>query len=193
MNTSDEALALSCSAGDNTAFDILFYRYVEEVRRYAKRKSWFRDDDQYIDELVGQDFEVLWQCLKANKFESKGQGSFHKWLIGICQLECYKQDGNRANLPKTTSTFFPASFADIPLPAKKETDPDDESLRNEQINEQLKEVLSKLTPEEQRLMQLVAEGLKPVDILKNPEFSGYKTLDSIRKKIYRIRQRFNLE
>ena len=154
-------------------------------------KSWFKDDDQYLDELVGQAFEVLWQCLKDRKFKTQGAGSFLRWLLGICQLECYKQDGNRANLPKTTSTLFPASFANIPVRAKQEAEPEDEVLRNEQINEQLKEVLSKLTPREQELMQMVADKVPYKDILK--KFSEYKSVESLKDKIYRIRQRFNPE
>jgi len=189
--SSDESLALSCSSGDNSAFDVLFHRYAEQVRLFLLSKSWFKNDDQYIDELVEQSFVVLWQCLKANKFESKGDGSFRKWLFSICHLECFKQDSNRANLPKTTSTLFPASFVDIPVPARKQAEPEDESLHNEQINEQLKEVLSKLTPKEQRLMQMVADRVKYEDILKDPEFREYKSVDSIKKKIYRIRKRFN--
>lgn len=185
---SDESLALSCAGGNNADFDILFNRYAGEIRLRLKGKSWFRDDDQYIDELVGQVFEVLWQCLKANKFESQGEGSFRKWLLGLCQLECYKQDGKRAKLPKTTSVLFPTSFANIPLPAKKETEPVDEELHKEQVNKRLKEALSKLTPEEQELMQLVADGVRYGDILK--KFPEYKSIDSIKKKIYRIRQRF---
>jgi len=187
----DEQLVEAFYGGNTDVFDILFYRYIERIRAFMRGKSWFKDDDQYIDELVGQDFEVLWQCLKDRKFKSQGEGSFRRWLFGICQLECYKQDSNRANLPKTTSTFFPASFANIPVPAKKEQEPEDETLKEEQINAQLKEVLSKLTPREQELMQMVADGVKYKGILK--EFPEYKSVDSLKDKIYRIRQRFNQE
>ena len=185
----DEQLVEAFYGGDNTPFDTIFYRYIEEVRAVMRGKSWFKDDDQYIDELVGQAFDVTWQCLKDRKFKSQGQGSFRRWLFGLCQLECYKQDGNRANLPKTTSTLFPASFADIPVRAKKETDPDDESMRSEQINEQLKEVLSKLTPEEQELMRMVADKIKYKDIINHRFFIGHSVV-SIKHKIYNIRQRF---
>lgn len=184
----DESLALSCVSGDNSAFDELFHRYAEQVRLFLHGKSWFKNDDQYIDELVEQAFVVLWQCLKANKFESKGEGSFRKWLFSICHLECFKQDSNRAKLPKTTSTLFPASFGDIPVPAQKQSEPEDESLHNEQINEQLKKILSKLTPKEQKLMQMVADNVKYKDILNEPEFSDY-TLDYLRRKIYTIRKK----
>ncbi len=187
---SDEALALSCAGGNNSAFDVLFDRYSERIRFRLLGKSWFKDDDQYIDELVEQVFVVAWQCLKSGKFESQGEGSFRKWLLGLCQLECYKQDSARAKLPKTTSTLFPSSFANIPLPAKKELEPENETIHNEQVNNQLKEALFQLTPEEQKLMQLVADNVKYKDILKKPEFSKY-TLDYLRRKIYTIRQRFN--
>ncbi len=186
---SDESLALSCLSGNNSAFDELFRRYVELIRAFLLGKSWFKHDDQYIDELVEQVFVVAWQCLKANKFEPRGEGSFRRWLFSVAHLECFKQDSGRANLPKTTSTMFPASFANIPIPAKKEVSPEDESLKEEQIKEQLKEALEKLTPEEQKLMQMVADGVKYEDILKkHPE---YKSIDNIKKKIYRIRKRFN--
>ncbi len=186
---SDESLTLSCSSGNNSAFDELFRRYVELIRAFLLGKSWFKHDDQYIDELVEQVFVVAWQCLKANKFEPRGEGSFRRWLFSVAHLECFKQDSGRANLPKTTSTLFPASFANIPIPTKKEVLPEDEALRNEQINNQLNNALSKLTPKEQRLMQMVADGVKYEDILKkHPE---YKSIDNIKKTIYRIRKRFN--
>jgi len=185
----DEVLAQSCANGDNSAFDELFQRYAGRVRAFLLWKSWYRDDDQYIDELVEQAFEVAWQCLKDRKFKSQGDGSFLKWLLGICQLECYMQDIGRSKLPKTTSTLFPASYANIPLPVKKEVSPEDELLKEEEIHNQLKEALSKLTPEEQKLMQMVADKVPYKDILKEPEFSNY-TLDYIRRKIYTIRQRF---
>lgn len=188
----DESLALACSSGDNSAFDVLFHRYKAIVRLFFLGKSWFRKDDQYIDELVEQAFVVVWQCLKSNKkFESRGDGSFRKWLFSVCQLECYKQDSKRAKLPMVTSALFPASFSNIPVSARAQPTPSDELLREAEINAKLKEVLSKLTKEEQDLMQLVAEEMEYAKIILLPEFRHYKTVDTLKNKVYRIRQRFN--
>ena len=189
-DATDEALALSCSSGNNPAFDILFHRYKEIVRLFFLGKSWFRKDDQYIDELMEQVFVVIWQCLKANKFESKGAGSFRKWLFSVCQLECYKQDSKRAKLPMVTSALFPASFSNIPVSAKTQPEPEKDLLRQAEINAKFKEVQAKLTPKEQYLMQLVGDRVKYKDIIKKPEFSNY-SVAGIKQKIYNIRKRFN--
>ncbi|MDI6788408.1 MAG: hypothetical protein QME51_08565, partial [Planctomycetota bacterium] len=146
------------------------------------------NDDQYIDELVHQVFVVVWQCLKDRKFEQRGEGSFRKWLYGVSRLECYTQDINRSKEPMTTSTLFPLSFADIPVRSKPEDKQEDDA---ERVQERLKAALSKLTPEEQGLMQMVAEGIKYKDILKDSMFAKYKSVDSLKDKIYRIRKRFN--
>jgi len=186
----DEALALSCAAGDNSAFDILFNRYKVIVRLFLLSKSWFRKDEQYIDELVEQAFVAVWKCLKANKFESKGDGSFRRWLFSVCQLECYYQDVKRSKLPMVTSAIFPASFSDIPVRARTKPDPEEDLLKQAKINTLLNEVLSKLKKNEPYLMQLVGDGVKYKDIIKKPEFSNY-SVAGIKQKIYNIRKRFN--
>ena len=71
----DEQLVEAFYENNNDVFDILFHRHVERVRALMRGKSWFKDDDQYLDELVGQAFEVLWQCLKDRKFKTQGAGN----------------------------------------------------------------------------------------------------------------------
>ena len=202
----DEALALSCAAGDNSAFDILFHRYKVIVRLFFLGKSWFKKDPQYIDDLVEQAFIVVWQCLKAGKFKLQGvasgeprpdlspeqvgrEGSFRNWLFGLCQLECYKQDSKRAKWPIVTSAIFPASFSDIPVKARTQPNTEDELLRQAEINAKFNKVVSKLEKNEPYLMQLVGEGMKYKDIIKKPEFSNY-SVAGIKQKIYNIRKRF---
>jgi len=205
-DTSDESLALSCAAGDqsadspgakppvganrgSSAFDILFHRYKVIVRLFLLGKSWFKKDPQYIDDLVEQAFITAWQCLKINKFQDKGTGSFRNWLFGLCQLECYKQDSKRAKWPIVTSAIFPASFSDIPVKARTQPNTEDELLRQAEINAKFNKVVSKLEKNEPYLMQLVGEGMKYKDIIKKPEFSNY-SVAGIKQKIYNIRKRF---
>ena len=146
------------------------------------------NNDNYIDELVYAVFRVLWQCLKEKGFNDQTPGSFRKWLHTIAYLECANQDRKRSGEPMTTSAMFPASFVDIPIGTMDE--PIDDEPEKESTADKLKRVMAKLSPDEQKLMRLVAERVPYKKILEEPEFCKY-SLAYLKLKIYNIHKRFS--
>ena len=183
---SDEQLAQEYLSGKEEAFDELFSRYFGQIRYYLLTRSWYHKDDNYIDELVYAVFRVLWECLEAKGFKNEGPGSFRRLLCTIARLECYKHDTEHAKNPMTTSAMFPSSFADIPIGTIDE--PVNDEPEKESTMDKLNKTLVKLTPDEQKLMRLVANQVKYKDILKEPEFCKY-SLDYLKLKIYNIRNK----
>jgi RNA polymerase sigma-70 factor, ECF subfamily len=83
---SDEALALSVSAGDQQAFEQIFYRHRKRVARLAGR---FFNRPERIEEIVQETFTKMYQGI-GNYSPARGQ-SFAAWLSRIAINSCYDE------------------------------------------------------------------------------------------------------
>ncbi len=83
---SDEALAQSVSAGDQRAFEEIFYRHRKRVARLAGR---FFNRPEKIEEIVQETFTKMYQGI-GNYSVERGQ-SFAAWLSRIAVNSCYDE------------------------------------------------------------------------------------------------------
>jgi RNA polymerase sigma-70 factor (ECF subfamily) len=83
---SDEALARSVGAGDQRAFEEIFYRHRKRVARLAGR---FFNRPEKIEEIVQESFTKMYQGI-GNYSVERGQ-SFAAWLSRITINSCYDE------------------------------------------------------------------------------------------------------
>jgi RNA polymerase sigma-70 factor (ECF subfamily) len=83
---SDEHLALSVGAGDERAFEQIFYRHRKRVARLAGR---FFNRPEKIEEIVQETFTKMYLAI-GNYSAERGQ-SFGAWLTRIAINSCYDE------------------------------------------------------------------------------------------------------
>lgn len=83
---SDEHLALSVRAGDEQAFEQIFYRHRKRVARLAGR---FFNRPEKIEEIVQETFTKMYLAI-GNYSAERGQ-SFAAWLTRIAINSCYDE------------------------------------------------------------------------------------------------------
>jgi len=189
--SSDEALIDAYRQGEATALNTLFKRYLEPLRFFLLKHTWFKDDN-HLDDILQEIFKIAFTRIKNKEFNPEGEGSFKRYLYKIASIECKKQDIKRADQPMTFSQRFPLVS---PLRAVDEivilppATPDHEHRYKKLIK-----VLKYLSGEEIRLLLLVNRKPKiPYkEIITYPEFNQYKTIDSLKHKVYDIRQKVEL-
>ncbi|MDI6788801.1 MAG: sigma-70 family RNA polymerase sigma factor [Planctomycetota bacterium] len=181
---SDEELVLAFRSNTN-AFDQLYQRYYNQIGFYLRKQSIYKDPS-FIDDVREEVFLKLFILLKEGRFEPRGQGSFRAFLYNTAQKTCFDENEKRMRMVRPVSEVFTeeelSDLAEL-VPYEPEMTDYDE------INERVKKVLEKLTPEEVKLMQLVSENVPHKEILTRPEFSKYKSVDSLKDKIYKIRKK----
>jgi RNA polymerase sigma factor (sigma-70 family) len=182
----DEALVSAYLAGDPTALEILLTRYYTIIRAYLFGLSFFKKDEGYLDDVRQQIVITLFTEIRSGKFKTAGDGSFRKWVYTVAHLECLNQDKKRRHQFKSASEVFPEETTGLPDDLLPQVTP--ESADYEQADQKLQEVFKNLTPEEQKLMQLVSQDKPYKEILQDPAFSKY-SLAYLKLKIYNIRQK----
>ena len=184
--TSDEALAFACSCNDDASYAKLYERYYNPIGFYVKKNSVYKDRS-FIDDTRGIIFFKVLSALKQGRFTPKFPGSFKKYLFETAQKTIFDENQKRLRIVRPiTEVFTEEELLDPDGLAYREVDPDD----YEEIEERAKAVLSKLNSQEQRLVQLAFVEEMPYEkIIDLPEFKHYKTVDSLKKKIYRIKKR----
>ncbi|MEW6025889.1 MAG: hypothetical protein AB1599_01150 [Planctomycetota bacterium] len=188
----DEQLVESYRSGENSALDTLFSRYLSYLLAFLSDNSFFSQDRDYLlevrDEIFLKACEGLRRDPKDGGFASKGPGSFSAWLFAIAKLEILNADKKRRRLHIPFSHAFP--------PSDDQTNPEENILfrtnlepdETEYARMKLERAFKGLKPDEVKLLQLSVR-MKYKDILKLPEYSQYKSVDSISKKVYRITEK----
>jgi RNA polymerase sigma factor (sigma-70 family) len=182
---SDEALIEAYRQGQTEALNTLFKRYLEPLRFFLLKHTWFRDD-AHLDDLIQEIFKIAFIRIKEGAFQPAGTDSFKRYLYKIASIECKKQDIDRAGQPVTFSQRFPLVSpirAADELVALPPTTPDHERRYKKLIR-----ALKSLSGEEIRLLLLVNRKITYKEIITHPLFSKY-SLAYLKLKIYNIRQK----
>ena len=191
--------------------EILLTRYSTIVLSFIGGKSFFFKDKPYLDDVRQ---EVLIKVFNGIRdFISTGPGSFKRWVFKIAYFECLNQDKARRKCMKLTSEIFTEETTGIPddlvfssavrpegvtadyswqYPDKSglpdyELTPRTQDYDNAEVT--LETILSKLSDDEQKLIQLVAQHTPYRDIIKRPEFSKYKSVDYLMLKVHNLRKK----
>lgn len=182
---SDEDLIRLYRQGVTEALDILFHRYLDPLRGYLLKYSWFKDDS-YLDDLIQQILMIAFTRIKEKAFEPKGDGSFRHYLYRIGTIEYKKQDCLRASELPPLSRRFPnvsTGFADERVPSRPVETPNHHAL-----HKKLSKAFKALATEEIKLLIMANLGIPYEKILAHPLFSKF-TLAYLKLKIYNIRQK----
>ena len=180
---SDEDLIKAHKAGDPTALNILFQRYLKPLKFRLLWKSRYFKDDESLDDFIQDIFVRIIIRLSENGFEDRGPGSFRAWAFGVANNVCWSEERHLIRQPISISD----THADAADNLISRLLPDEPVDHNRIIN-RAKELLNALPPEEQHLLELVSNGVKAKDILKDSMFSKY-SLDYLKHKICNIRKK----
>jgi len=183
----DEDLVTAYRAGDPQALDILIARYYTKLLGYLFANSFFKDEDYLSDVRHNIIVHLLEGIRPGGKFTSRGPGSFSAYLYTIAGLECLNADKKRRRAVIPISQAFPES--ESPFPEENilfKITPDASDI--EYARMKLARAFKNLNPEEVKLLQLSIR-MKYKDIIKMPEFSEYKSVDSLMNKVYNIKKK----
>ncbi|MFH1230837.1 MAG: hypothetical protein V1709_05005 [Planctomycetota bacterium] len=176
-----------------SALDVLFSRYLIPLLSYLFGKSFFHKDEDYLSDIRQQIFMVVCQGIRDGKFQSRGAGSFRAWLWTIAELECLNADKKRRRSIVPVSQAFPDSekpFPEDEVLFKIASNDSDIEYARIKLARAFKD--KNITPEEIKLLQLSVR-MKYKDIIKRKEFSKYKSVDSLKDKIYNIKKKIKGE
>lgn len=183
--STDEALVLSYCSGDDSAFDLLYQRYYDQIGFYVRKQSIYKDAS-FIDDVREDVFLKILILLRSGKFEPRGPGTFKAFLYETAQKTTFDENQKRLRIARPVSEIFTEEELSAPDELSYR---EPESTDYDLINDRVKEALSELSLEEQKLMRLVSQGKSYKEILTCPEFSKYKSVDSLKDKIYKIRKK----
>jgi DNA-directed RNA polymerase specialized sigma24 family protein len=188
----DEQLVTDYLGGDKQAMEILLTRYQTIILAFLCGTTWFAKDKSYLDDVRQEVLVTIFNELNQipSHFTPAGPGSFKKWVYRIAHFEALNHDKKKRKGPKLTSEVFPEEETGIPNDLLYDVTPT--STDYEEIEEQMKEIISKLTKEELKLMKLVCKPMEYKDIQKEPEFQKY-SVDYLMLKVYNIRKRMKGE
>jgi len=185
----DEALIEAYRQGETGALNTLFKRYLERLRFFLLKHTWFKDDN-YLDDLIQEILKIAFIRIKSEKFQSKGEGSFKRYLYKIASIECKMQDRNRAGQPMPLSQRFPlVSPVRAVDQVVQTTGYDHGPVLSAHKYKKLIKALKTLSGDEIRLLILINRKVPYKAIIVHPLFSKYKTLDYLKRKVYYIRQK----
>lgn len=181
---SDEQLVADFLAEDEPAFEALHNRYFKQIGFYIKKQGILKDDS-FIDDVRQIVLVKVFTLLKQGRFTARGPGSFRAFIYETAQRITFDQNEKRFRLVKPVTDVFTTEELFQPDELRFH---EPETTDYDLINDRVKKVLGQLTPEEQELMQLVANKIKYRDIIKRSEFSKY-SVDYLKDKIYNIRKK----
>jgi DNA-directed RNA polymerase specialized sigma24 family protein len=186
---SDETLIGAYRQGETEALNTLFKRYLEPLRFFLLKHTWFKDDG-HLDDILQEIFKIAFTRIKEGVFQPAGTDSFKRYLYKIASIECKKQDIKRADQPIPFSQRFPLVS---PLRAVDEVVALPPATTDyDRLYKKLIKALKYLSGEEIRLLLLVNRKVPYKVIITYEMFSHYKTLDSLKHKVYDIRQKIEL-
>lgn len=168
----DRELAHRCAAGDMTALEAIYRRYVDRVWRYA----WFRTHSrEAAAEIVQETF--LRVARTVGQFE--GRSSLATWLHAVTRtvaIEHYRREGSQG-----AHTRDPTVLRLIPSAAGEANGPDEEELR-ERVRLAVKEL-----PAAQR-DAIVLCGLSGMSVREASEVLGWGEA-RVKVTLFRARRR----
>jgi len=188
---SDEQLVEAFTGGDKQAMEIILNRYLTIILAFLCGNTWFGRDKSYLDEVRQEVLVTIFNEISQGKFIPAGPGSFKKWVYRIAHFEALNHDKKRRRGLKLTSELFTEEETAIPDDLLYDITPD--STDYEEVEEQLKDITSKLTGEELDLMKLVCQPMEYADIQKLPEYKDKYSVDGLKQKVYNIRKRIKGE
>jgi DNA-directed RNA polymerase specialized sigma24 family protein len=185
----DEQLVKDFIGGDKPAIEILLTRYQTIILAMLCGNTWFAKDKSYLDDLRQKILITIYLELSKNPsgFEPSGPGSFKKWIYRIAHFKALNCDKKRRKDFKLISEIFSDDDAGIPDDLLFAITPT--STDYEEVEEQLKDISSKLTDEEFNLMKLVCTPMEYADIQKLDEYKDKYSVDALKQKVYNIRKR----
>jgi len=182
---SDEQLVEAYVKGDGEAINILLKRYLAPILSYLFSLSFFKDAP-FLDDIRQEVLISIFNGIINEEFTPAGDGSFKRWVYKLTYFACLNADKKRRKGLKMISEVFPESEGQFPDEVFVHITPRTSDF--EAIEEKLADALSKLSPDEQKLMRMVSQGV-PYDIIqKEPEFAKY-SLDYLMLMVYRIRKK----
>jgi RNA polymerase sigma-70 factor, ECF subfamily len=145
--SSDETLIERIAGGDKLAMQALFARHRTPVYRWLRR---FVDNETAAEDLLSEVFLDVW--LQAGRFE--GRSSVSTWLMSIARFKALSARRRRidSELDEKTETTV-ADPADDPEAA----------LQKKDRGEQLRQALTRLSPEHREVIDLVYYHEQSVD------------------------------
>jgi len=195
----DEQLVKDFLTGDKPAIEILLTRYQTIILAMLCGDTWFAIDKSYLDDLRQEILITIY--LELNKdpsgFEPTGPGSFKKWVYRIAHFKALNCDKKRRKDFKLTSEIFSDDDTAIPDDLLFAITPT--STDYEEVEEQLKDISSKLDGEELKLMELLctpvyrpdgtSRPMEYADIQKLDEYKDKYSVDALKQKVYNIRKK----
>ena len=186
--TDEFLISAFLSGGNENAFDELYQRYYNPIGFYIKKHSIYRDPS-FIDDVREIIFLKVFTALKQGRFQPKFPGSFKKYLFDVALKTIFDENEKRLRIVRPVSEIFTEEELETP-DALSYREPEDTDY--ELIEERAKEVMAKLNKKEQRLVQLAFIEQMPYEkIITLPEFKNIKSVDTLKNKIYRIKQKLN--
>jgi len=182
----DEQLVEAYYSGHKDTLETLLNRYNTIILTCLAVMSFFYKDEPYLADIRQKVLETIFNELGHRKFASLIDDSFRKWVYKITYFAAMNADKKRrAEDPLTSEVFTKeeTNLADLMLIRTTPRTSD-----YEEVEEQLNNVLPKLSKTERKLMTLVGEKVPYIKIRKLREFKKYK-LDYLKLKIHNIRQR----
>ncbi len=162
----DNELVESVLAGDELAFETLFYRYRIAVGRVASR---FFQQRQQVEEIVQESFAKAYFALKD--YNGKNERSFAAWLLRITANTCYDELRRAKRNPETTSAALEESDArwlESRLRGSSRGSNPGGDIEAEAINRDLAhKLLARLGPEDRLVLTLLnGEELSVIETAK---------------------------
>jgi DNA-directed RNA polymerase specialized sigma24 family protein len=148
--------------------------------------SFFYKDEPYLADIRQKVLETIFNELSRREFASLVEDSFRKWVYKITYFACMNADKKRRAEDPLTSEVFTneeTNLADLML---IQTTP--RTTDYEEVEEQLNNILPKLSGPEKKLMELVGKKVPYKKIRKLREFKRY-SIDYLMRKVYNIRKR----
>jgi RNA polymerase sigma-70 factor, ECF subfamily len=176
---SDAELVAAVSAGDESAFELLFERHRRRVGAIAGR---FFQQHQQIEEIVQECFVKAYFAL--GEFSNYREDSFQSWLARIAFNSCYDELRRRSrSRDSAASKLTPSETESLrSIHAGVEAD----SLETVAVNRDLANKLLGLLSAEDRLVLVLldVEGLSVAEIARLMKWSSPK----VKIRVFRARR-----
>jgi len=170
VTTSDETLVDRIAGGDKLAMQTLFARHRTPVHRWLRRMV----DETLAENLLSEVFLDVWR--QAGRFE--GRSSVSTWLMSIARFKALS--ARRRRIDSGLDERTEATVAD---PA----DDPEAALQKKDRGEQLRQALTRLSPEHREIIDLVYYHEQSVDecaeILDIPSTTVKTRMFYARKKL----------
>jgi RNA polymerase sigma-70 factor (ECF subfamily) len=146
VTSSDETLVDRIARGDKLAMQALFARHRTPVYRWLRRMV----DETLAEDLLSEVFLDVWR--QAGRFE--GRSSVSTWLMSIARFKALS--ARRRRIDSELDERTEATVAD---PA----DDPEAALQKKDCGEQLRQALTRLSPEHREIIDLVYYHEQSVD------------------------------